>query len=180
MTFCLQYHSCALLSGGTVSCWGDNSDGEVMLVVGFEGAVCLLRLRCMSCCEMTTCFFRAARRWNDDPSIDALGCCWFGQRRCDACFGRGKIGVVIAAWLLFRRHVAAVSGDCIVFIGCVVVIGRFEFCVSWFVVFQEGCVKGSGGCDVLFAVSFLCPVERRHGLVLGKERRRPSDACCCF
>ena len=77
--------------------------------------------------QMTTCFFRAARRWNDDPSIDALGCCWFGQRRCDACFGRGKIGVVIAAWLLFGRHVVAVRGDCIGCIGCVVVIWRFEF-----------------------------------------------------
>ena len=50
--------------------------------------------------QMTTCFFRAARRWRDVLSVDARGCCWVGQRRCDARFGRGKIGVVIAAWLL--------------------------------------------------------------------------------
>ena len=76
------------------------------------------------CVGLTTCFFRAARRWHDVVSIDARGCCWFGQRRCDGCFGLCKIGGVIAAWLLFGRHVAAVGGDCI---GCVVVIGRFEF-----------------------------------------------------
>ena len=131
--------------------------------------------------QMTTCFcFRAARRWHDDLSIHARGCCWFGPNfgplRCDACFGRGKLGVVIAAWLLFGRHMAAVFRDCI---GCVVVIGGFEFLRElWFVGFQEGCVKGAGGCDVLFAGSFLCAVERRRGLVLGKQRQWPSDACC--
>ena len=129
--------------------------------------------------QMTTCFcFLAARRSLDGVfSIEARGCCWSGQRRCDACFGPGKIGVVIAAWLLFGRHVVAVRGDCI---GCVVVIGGFEFLRElWFVGFQEGCVKGAGGCDVLFAGSFLCAVERRRGLVLGKQRQWPSDACCC-
>ena len=29
-----------------------------------------------------------------------------------------------------------------------------------------------------FAVSFLCAVERRRGVMLGIERERPSDACC--
>ena len=60
----------------------------------------------------------------------------------------------------------------------VVVIGRFEFVFEvlvglWFV------KRGSGDCDVLFAVSFLCAVERRRGLVLGKQRLWPSDACYC-
>ena len=29
-----------------------------------------------------------------------------------------------------------------------------------------------------FAVTFLCAVERRRGVMLGTERRWPSDACC--
>ena len=29
-----------------------------------------------------------------------------------------------------------------------------------------------------FAVSFLCAVERRRGVMLGTQRRWPSDACC--
>ena len=74
---------------------------------------------------------------------------------------------------VFGMHVAAVRGD---FIGCVVVIGRFELS-------REACLwfvrRGSGDCDVLFAVSFLCRVERRRGLVLGIERLWPSDACYC-
>ncbi len=76
------------------------------------------------CCGLTTCCFRAARRWHDELSIDARGCCWVEQRRYISCFGLCKKGVVIAARLLFGRHVAAVGGDCIC---CVVVIGRFEF-----------------------------------------------------
>ena len=47
LTFCLQDHSCAVSSGGAVSCWGYNDMGQVMLVVVFEGAVCLLRGRCV-------------------------------------------------------------------------------------------------------------------------------------
>ena len=119
---------------------------------------------------LTTCFLLAARRWLNDPSNDARGCCWFGQRRCDACIGPGKTGVVIAVWLLFGRHVGAAMG-------CVVVIGRFELS-------REACLwfvrRGSGDCDVLFAVPFVCAVERRRGLVLGKQRQRPSDAFIFF
>ena len=33
VTFCLQSHSGALSSGGAVSCWGSNGNGQVMLVV---------------------------------------------------------------------------------------------------------------------------------------------------
>ena len=29
-----------------------------------------------------------------------------------------------------------------------------------------------------FAVAFLCAVQRRRGVMLGKKRRRPSDVCC--
>ena len=29
-----------------------------------------------------------------------------------------------------------------------------------------------------FAVSFLCAVQRRRGVMLGKQRLWPSDACC--
>ena len=31
-------------------------------------------------------------------------------------------------------------------------------------------------CDVLFAASFLCGVERRRGVVLGSQLLWPSDA----
>ena len=99
------------------------------------------------CYGLTTCFFRAARRWHKDLSIDARGCCWVGQRRYDACFGRGKKGVVVFARLLFGRHVAVVSGDCI---GGVVVIGRFELsrelvCVLTFCLQDHSCAVSSGG-----------------------------------
>ena len=32
----------------------------------------------------------------------------------------------------------------------------------------------------LFADSFLCVVERWCGVLLGIQRKRPSDTCCCF
>ena len=32
----------------------------------------------------------------------------------------------------------------------------------------------------LFAASFLCGIHRRRSVVLGIQRRWPSDACVCF
>jgi hypothetical protein len=46
LMFILQAHSCAILVGGTVSCWGLNSDGQVTLFVK-----CVLQvLGCASYC----------------------------------------------------------------------------------------------------------------------------------
>ena len=49
----------------------------------------------------------------------------------------------------------------------------------WSSCFHEGMREC---CDVLFAATFLCGVERRRGVVLGMERLWPSDAflsrCC--
>ncbi len=50
LTRCLQHHSCAVLSGGSLRCWGWNHAGQVMLVAAFllEGClVCLEKL--LSC-----------------------------------------------------------------------------------------------------------------------------------
>ena len=57
-------------------------------------------------------------------------------------------------------------------------------CCDWeILVFARACLwfvrRGSGDCDVLIAAAFLCRVERRRGLVLGKQRLWPSDACYC-
>ena len=49
---------------------------------------------------------------------------------------------MIAAWLLFGRHIAAVLRDCI---GCVVVIGRFEFLRELVRVFSGGVCEGVRG-----------------------------------
>ena len=33
----LQYHSCAVLSSGAVSCWGDNNKGQVIAAACSQG-----------------------------------------------------------------------------------------------------------------------------------------------
>ncbi len=40
----VQYHSCAVSSGGAVSCWGDNDYGQVMLLLCFY-----LFEKCVAC-----------------------------------------------------------------------------------------------------------------------------------
>ena len=39
ISYWLQYHSCAILSSGTMKCWGSNGDGQVMIVALFENAL---------------------------------------------------------------------------------------------------------------------------------------------
>ena len=40
VTSVMQYHSCAVSSGGGVSCWGRNDDGQVMLVDFYWAVAC--------------------------------------------------------------------------------------------------------------------------------------------
>ena len=89
VTHGLQHLSCAVSSSGGVSCWGSNGFGQVMLCVGFEGAVV--------CCgggvygaDDCVCF-RAGWRRHHDRSRHARGCCWFEQRRSHGSLRRGKI-----------------------------------------------------------------------------------------
>ncbi len=90
-------------------------------------------------------------------------------------------------FFVFHRCVAVVCGSRLRAVighcnGSVVLVGGFEFVFEVLVglLFVR---RGSRDCNVWFAEpldsAFLCPVEWRRGLVLGKERRRPSDACCC-
>ena len=40
VTSVMQYHSCAVSSGGGVSCWGMNDDGQVILVDFYWAVAC--------------------------------------------------------------------------------------------------------------------------------------------
>ncbi len=47
LTHGLQWHSCAVLSSGTVKCWGNNDNGQVIALAGLRwGCVCVEKCFC--------------------------------------------------------------------------------------------------------------------------------------
>ena len=83
-------------------------------------------------------FNRAGRRWHHDQSIHARVRCRLEQRRCDGCFGLCKKWLRHGDFRLRERLIAGGAGE------------------------------GSLLRDAWFAVAFLCAVEQRRVVVLGR------------
>ncbi len=85
LTFGLQDHSCALTSGGAVSCWGNNEYNQV--TPNGVGINFWLQFKETM---FLTCFCAAWRRLYDQSTL-ARSCSWLGQRGGCDCFRKCRI-----------------------------------------------------------------------------------------
>ena len=76
------------MSGGTVKCWGWNSNGQVILFVLFENSV--VSVHVIVECDLTICFY-AAWRQHSTAQHDSCSSGWFGQRSSVAGIRLGMI-----------------------------------------------------------------------------------------
>ncbi len=83
----------------------------------------------------------------------------------------GKVRFVVIA---SGRYVVFVRRVCIRLIALLLCCGTRMCDMGW-----QNVRKRQGVFVTLwFAVSFLCAVQRRRGVMLGTQREWPSDACC--